>query len=235
VAMKCSFEIPTAHIKELREYTDYDFTLAHMWLSSEPYRTAYPYGSVMDNGMFELGSPLEFKDLQRAVKLAKPSVVIAPDHVGDASRTYADWREASSAFDCEVAGVLQGSTVAEMVDLYKRYRDQACEIICLPFRTPRVEVLKTIGAQGLFDKDDNTWHHFLGINSMDELHVLKSFRLKYSSVDTSKPIKAAIHQQDINSHLRGHGRIDMEAVYGTDVVERMKFNMQRFREIAQDE
>ena len=233
--MKCSFEIPTTHVRALKECQDYDFTLAHMWLHSEPYRVAYGYGSVMDNGMFELGSPLELKDLLRAVRLSRPSVVIAPDYLGDAQRTFNAWRDASSLFDCEVAGVLQGQNVGELVDLYKRYRDQACEIICFPFRTPRVEVLKTIGAQGLFDKGDETWYHFLGLNSMSELDVLKSFHLKSVSVDTSKPIKAAIYHQDIHAQLRGHGRIDMEATYDDETVELMKFNMIRFREVAQSE
>lgn len=232
--MKCSFEIPTAHVKELREHMEYDFTLAHMWLSSEAYRTAYGPGSVMDNGMFELGEPLEIGQLTRAVRLARPTVVIAPDFMGDADRTRDAWRLASARFDCEVAGVLQGKNVQEMVDLYRWYRDQACEIICFPFRTPRVEILKAIAARGWFD-GDNTWYHFLGLNSMEELEILKSFRLQNSSVDTSKPIKAAIYHADLHAHLRGHGRIDMEAVYDTETVERMRFNMDRFREIAQND
>lgn len=232
MGMKCSFEIPTAHVKILKEHQEYDFTLAHMWLQSEAYRVAYGPGSVMDNGMFELGEPLEPNQLERAVRLAKPSVVIAPDFRGDAPRTRDAWKGASAKFDCEVAGVIQGSTVAEMVELYRYYREQACEIICFPFRTPRVEVLKTIAARGWFD-GDSTWYHFLGLNSMEELEILKSFKLQNSSVDTSKPIKAAIYHQDIHATLRGHGRIDLEAVYDTEVVEKMRFNMDRFREIAQ--
>jgi len=232
MGMKCSFEIPTAHVKVLKEHQEYDFTLAHMWLSSEPYRVAYGPGSVMDNGMFELGTPLEIPELSRAVRLARPSVVIAPDYKGDATRTRNAWKDASAKFDCEVAGVIQGANVQEMVDLFQWYRNQACEIICFPFRTPRVEVLKMIAARGWFD-GDTTWYHFLGLNSMEELHTLKSFHLQHSSVDTSKPIKAAIFQKDIHSDLKALGRIDLEATYDTETVEKMRFNMDRFREEAQ--
>ena len=234
MGMKCSFEIPTAHAKVLRSHQDYDFTLAHMWLRSEPYRAAYDYGSVMDNGMYELGTPLELADLKRAVSLARPTVAIAPDYSGDTQRTFAAWRDASSLFDCEVAGVLQGSSVAELVDLFKRYRDQACEIICYPFRTPRIEVLKTLAAQGELDKSHEIWHHFLGLHSMSELQALKAFHLIHTSIDTSKPIKAAIHNKDIHSDLKGLGRIDLEATYDVETVDRMVFNANRFREIAQE-
>lgn len=203
-----------------------------MWLHSESYRAAYGAGSVMDNGMFELGEPLELDQLGRAVRLAKPSVVVAPDFRGDAERTRTAWKNASAKFDCEVAGVIQGANVGEMLDLYQWYRNQACEIICFPFRTPRVEILKSIAAKGWFD-GDTTWYHFLGLNSMDELEVLKSFKLQNSSVDTSKPIKAAIFHKDIHSDLKGLGRIDLEAVYDDEVVQKMRFNMDSFRQTAQ--
>ena len=68
---------------------------------------------------------------------------------------------------------------------------------------------------------------------MSELLEIKTFGLEFTSVDTSKPIKAAIYQKSITDNLRGLGRIDLNATLDKETLERCKFNMDRFREEAQ--
>lgn len=229
--MKCSFEIPTAHIKELKEHQEYDFVLAHMWLEDAQYRASYNSGMVMDNGAYELGEPLEVKTLHRVVRAARPTVMIAPDWLDDKDRTLNAWKECSLMFECEVAGVVVGKTLDEMIDCYKQYTMYGTEIICLPFRLNRVELLTQLEELKIIQRE--RWHHFLGLKHMEELQQLKSFKLPLQSVDTSKPLKAAIFGKTIYDNLQGLGKIDLGVEYEQEVVERMRFQMDRFREEAQ--
>lgn len=229
--MKCSFEIPTAHVIALKEHQEYDFVLAHMWMTDPVYRQSYLRGMVMDNGAYELGQPMELKDLMRVCKAARPTVMIAPDWIDNADRTMKAYNAASAALDCEVAGVVVGN-IDEQLDCLDYYLHHAVEIICVPFRLDRLAFLQEATKRGLLSGD--RWYHFLGLKSMDELREIKRFGLPNTSVDTSKPIKAAIHSKTIHDDLRGLGKLDMSATYGPETVERMAFQMDRFREIAQE-
>jgi hypothetical protein len=229
--MKCSFELPVRHINQLKEHQDYDFTLAHLVLQSEEYRAAYGAGNVMDNGYYELGEPLELRELSRAVKLGRPRVVISPDWHDNPTMTLRAYRDAVAFLDCEVAGVVVGTTIEDMLMCYREYAKQGTDIICLPFRLERLGLLKYLAEHNELDKEK--WYHFLGLRSMKELNDIKAYGLKYSSIDTSKPIKAAIHRKNITDDLRGLGRLDMNAQLDNETLERCRFNMDRFREEAQ--
>jgi hypothetical protein len=231
--MKCSFEIPTKHIRQLKEHQDYDFVLAHIWLNDPIYRGSYTSDMVMDNGAYELGEPLELKDCIRIVRAARPKVFISPDWIDDRQRTCKTYKDTDAALDCEVAGVVVGSDISEMLRCFEFYLEQAVEIICIPFRKPRLEFLHKASELKLLNPD--RWYHFLGLNSMEELKVIKSYKLPNTSIDTSKPIKAALHGKTIHDDLRGLGKLDHSLELSDEVVQAASFQMDRFREIAQEE
>jgi hypothetical protein len=230
--MKCSFEIPTKHIKVLKEHQEYDFVLAQVWLKDPAYRQAYTSkGMVMDNGAFELGEPLELKECIRIVRAAKPAVFISPDWLEDRDRTCKTWRDADAALDTEVAGVVVGTDVPDMLRCFEYYLEQQTQIICLPFKKPRLTFLAKAAELKLLDQEH--WYHFLGLNSMEELKAIKTYKLTNTSIDTSKPIKAALHGKTIHDDLTGLGKIDLDVEMSDEQVEQAAFQMDRFREEAQ--
>lgn len=226
--IKASFEIPTAHIMTLKEHQDYDFTLAHLALSSELYRRSYGEGNVMDNGQYELEEPLKMDDLRRAAKLIKPRVVISPDFWGEPIQlTLEAHKIATQILDCEVAGVVVGETVEEMEECYRKYKTLGTEIICWPFRKDRLTVLKALQVKG--DLDPDKWNHFLGFKGLEELTELKKFGFEFASIDTSEPVKAAVFDYPVFEN-RKVGKLDHEMIMTKEQLERARFNMDRFRE-----
>lgn len=230
--MKSSFEIPIPHIKQLKANQDFDFTLAQHWITSELYRSSYDPGSVMDNGAYETGQPMEIRDLRRAASLARPSVVIAPDWINDNKRTRAAYKQAMPAFDCEVAAVVCGPTVEDMCDDVKYYLDQSVDILAFPFRLDRLACI-TIMEYEL--KESDVWIHLLGAKSLGEVQAIRTLVKDFNtSVDTSKPIKAAIYEKGVYDDLRGYGHLVLQDRLDEATLHRCVFNMNRWRSEVQN-
>jgi hypothetical protein len=232
--MKVSFEIPVSGIMKLKGHQDYDFTLAHMALTNEHYRMSYGEGNVMDNGMYELDSPMSVQDLMRAVKLIKPGVMISPDFPTERRMTLEAHKICVKMFDCEVAGVICGENLEDRVQCYEDYLKLGTNIICVPFRYMRREFMIAIKEAGLLmtKPDTEIWYHYLGLVDMSELQFLLDLNLPWCSIDTSKPIKAAIHDKNIYDDLRGLGKIDLMMDMDERLIDKCVFQMERFRDIC---
>src|SRR5262245_44665464 len=125
--MKVAFELPYKHIKKLKNYQDYNFLLAHKVLDSPEYRNDYGVGGgVMDNSQYELGEPLEIRQLHLAYRMMNPDVVIAPDWLGDREKTVRSYKEAATLLEGEVAGVVQGENTLDMLKCYGELLKQGC-------------------------------------------------------------------------------------------------------------
>lgn len=229
--MKVAFELPYKHIKKLKNYQDYNFLLAHKVLDDPQYRADYGVGAgVLDNSQYELGEPLEIRQLHMATRLCQPDVVIAPDWLGDREKTVRSYKEASALIEGEVAGVVQGENTLDMLKCYGELLKQGCVFICLPFRLNRVELMELVVQQNLMSP--NVWYHFLGLKSLKELRAILALGLgPNTSIDTSKPIKAALYNKSMYDNLRNHN-IDWDRQLSPDEEQTVIEYMQAFTSIV---
>jgi hypothetical protein len=221
--MKLYAEIPKFWLKTLSPLFDGDFALAQLVLEDTVYADFYAGQSasgrfvILDNGFHELGHPLSPAELTRAADLIHPSVVIAPDKLGDYRFTLDSVFEMRDILpqQYDIGAVLCGVSPAERADFFMK-SNKVCKMLCLPFRENRFEWFCD-----LMEKIPKyiQWPprlHLLGVN---ELWELKAFRDKFEeegipsrrvSVDTSKMIKFGILHQRLSTEmnsLRGTGRL----------------------------
>jgi hypothetical protein len=231
--LRLAFEIPTAHMEELRDVADFGFYLAHLALSDDTYRRATYPGGLLDNGQFELDEPMDLPRLVQAARLVRPAYCVQPDWLGDRARTCAAFDEADSVLPCEVAAVAQGESAEDLARAIRYYYAKSAGVICLPFRRPRLDAIQLMQDAGDFRPE--VWYHFLGLVSMEEYEKILGLRLPSASLDTSKPVKAALAGKDMREDLRGMGKLDYARVMTEDELARAAFNMAMMRKMAWDE
>ena len=194
--MKVAMEIPIVHLKELSEHCDYDFAIAHLVLKYgvgsqyvKFYRKQAESGREvwMDNGFHELGYSLPLDKLLTAAKMIHPTHFVAVEIARDPITTHHHVIEAkrhlrAKKLPYKLVGTWQGSKRA------LERLEEMCDVVALPFRRPRQEVLT----------DENSRnYHFFGIRTLDELR-----RTPPRSIDTSAPIKYALQGIDLRDRER---------------------------------
>lgn len=203
--MRLGMEIPRFWLETLSPLMDYDFAIAHQVLEDEFYANFYREQAakgrfvVLDNGFHELGHPLSAPELVAAADRIRPSVVIAPDRLGDMRFSLDSFDELRHIlppeYGCGI--VVQGVSPAERAELFMKTMKHA-KMLCFPFREPRFEWFCD-----LLEKIPKyiQWPpriHLLGVN---ELWELKAFREKFDeigieskrvTIDTSKPVKFGV-------------------------------------------
>lgn len=216
-------EIPKTWLETLSPLMDGDFALAQLVLEDKYYADFYANQSksgrfvVLDNGFHELGRPLSPPELLEATLRIKPSIVVAPDRLGDQRFGLEQFFETLKIMPPEigVGVVLAGVSPAERAEMFMKTMKHA-KMLCLPFKENRFEWFCD-----LIEKIPRyiQWPpriHLLGVN---ELWELKAFRDKFAeegvapsriSIDTSKPIKFGILRKKLDSKidtLRGLGSL----------------------------
>lgn len=190
--MLLTFEIPTKHVAEYVPLEDFEFGLAHLFLKKdypgyEEYQKLYQ-GCLLDNSMYELGSPLPTVSLIQAASLANPIAVISPDWMDKYRETmdaaYDLWEKKPHGVEWTVGVVVQGKDYNERRKFFLECQANRCSPICFPFRSPRDETIKQLSREGHLKS--NQWYHLLGLRDWNEL------TWRYPgiwSIDTSKPFK----------------------------------------------
>ncbi len=188
--------MPYGNVPGLRSLdTDFDFILADRIIHSSEYLSYYhedfPYSlRMLDNGMHEGGTPLVASTLLDMAAELGVDVIIGPDHKNDWEatlerttmfRTY--WKgltaivlhTASDCIDTPLNQLLYAHRCAIRADF---------NIICLPYRTRNKVALNA------FPFAEGIWYHFLGLNNLAELEVMKNLSKTNSvSLDTGKPFR----------------------------------------------
>jgi hypothetical protein len=191
-------EIPTHHLDHISEHTDFDYALCHEVFKSGPdgaytkfYRKQAREGREvwLDNGVNELGTPMDIDDIIRAGELIEATHLIAPDYFHDGAQTLTKIyqmkeRLAKHSVPFKLIGVWQG----EKKDLRRTVRE--CDVTSLPYRKLRDKYMS-------LDEFASTDFHYLGFRTLDELR-----RYPPKSIDTSMPIRAAVHGIDLQSRDR---------------------------------
>jgi hypothetical protein len=217
--MKLSMEIPTALLKTISSLVDLDFILAQFVLEDPDYAEFFRKSTrfkILDNGFHERGEPLSLTEIAEAAERCAPNVVIAPDWLGDAARTYegftATKKKLGSAY--KLGTVLQGKTREERVSFFNAVRSDT-HLLCLPFKSERYSNFSEL-------VDSTPKHikwppriHLLGMKSLQEMKLFadlfNDLGISHrTSVDTGKLVKFGIAKQAIDEYteLRGKGLLD---------------------------
>jgi hypothetical protein len=216
--MRLGLELPTAMLREFSPLTDYDFALAQHVLDSEKYREHFMRARdegrfvLMDNGVHETGHPLSAAELLQAADMIKPSVVIAPDVIGDYEATHRGFEEAVElmAGKYPLGLCLQGRTREQRTRLFHATY-QKIAMLALPYRFERLTWIQELTETFPFIK----WPpriHLMGVKSFTELMMFRTqfemLRVSQSrvTVDTAKPLKAAMagrRFKSIDEDIRG--------------------------------
>jgi hypothetical protein len=215
-------EIPKFWLDTLSPLCDGDFAIAHYVLEDEYYANFYRRQSelgrlvILDNGFHELGHPLSVPELVAAADRIKPSVVIAPDRLGDYRFGLDAFEELRHVLPAEygVGAVLTGVSPAERAEFFMKTMKH-CKMLCLPFREPRFEWFSDLLLKIPKYIQWPPRIHLLGVNELWELQAFRNLfdemgiESKRTSVDTSKAIKFGVAGKRINEklQLRGLGKL----------------------------
>lgn len=177
--------------------------MAPVALSSAEYvrhiRLAKAAGSIviLDNGTPYLGQSVPDAELNEAITLVGPDVVILPDVLNDSQATAARLRSFLDTYaahlDVAFMGVIQGRTREEYSYIYREYMNDPCiSHIGIPFMGASIDGLYFERARflsALHDADlvyNTRSHHLLGLSHSGniELRALSHFPF-IRSCDTS--------------------------------------------------
>jgi hypothetical protein len=220
--VKLCMEIPTEHLEDLSPLCEMDFALAHMVLDNRRYASFYKEMSarrreiILDNSFHELGVPLSPIELRLAAREIKPTVVVAPDKLGERTWNWEQWEETVSVMKGEypVGIVVTGSEPQLRAQYISAALSRGCNWFFWPFKEARELWLKE--SIHLFNRM-KTRHHLLGVSSLSELRSCRALFEELgirASVDTSKPIKFGqkLQRFEPGIELRGAGPLRMDAV-----------------------
>lgn len=218
--MNLAMEIPKSMLKEVSEYTDVDFALAHMVLEDDEYaafykeqRSKFRRRVILDNGMHELDlQPLSVNQLIEAAKKINPSCVVPPDKLGDAKFTYENFQTCRThpSWNWDPMMVIQGGTRDERLKLFAS-TVRFTMTMGLPYREKRLAWFQEITAAVPAHVKLPPNLHLFGMNEVEEL--VSFCRLTQGlgwpaeriTMDTAKPIKWA---------QKGKNMLGMKQVHG---------------------
>lgn len=206
---------------------DYIYVLAN-FLKEEPYREWLegicamknrPF-IMMDNGTYELGTPIANQLLIDYTVMYRPDVVIAPDYIGDMHSTLAafqpfrrKWKKMLANWSGtklpQFMAVLQGKTFQELYQCYQKYREYSVNYIGVPIHVHRILGRPQFISWLRYAKKGVGAFHLLGLDDLAELWCY-SGEYHVVSVDTTLPVylcpqalfadRPKVEQVDHNAH-----------------------------------
>lgn len=220
--MLLGMEIPTAHLDEVSALTDIDFALAHLVLENEQYAEFYRKQSdagrivILDNSFHELGAPLSSPELLAAARRIQPSVIVAPDKLGQAKWNWDQFEQLTNICKGEfhVGIVVAGNDHYDRLNYVSAALSRKCIWFFWPYKEPRLQWMHELWR--LQPSLRAQFHHMLGVSTLEELHQVQEFQFHHYergvsfSYDTCKPLKFGY--RGIRFHkglnLRGAGPLD---------------------------
>jgi hypothetical protein len=139
--IKIYHEAPLSIFDDVRKLTDGDYALVHLLDSDERYAAEFMESKsldrhiILDNSAYELGESFDPKVYARWVEVLDPDVYLVPDVPGHMQQTltyFSDWMDKYS-FNGKVMGVVQGTTVEEVIFCFKELQALGADIIGIPF------------------------------------------------------------------------------------------------------
>jgi len=218
--MKLSLELPTAYLDYFSKLTDFEFCLAQVALESPEYAEFYKKQGkagrmvILDNGFHEMGRPLSVPELEKAVELVTPSLVVAPDWIGKPVETFDAFEKMAVRMkghpSTSLAAVLVGRDQQERASYFMNVAPRV-KMLCFPYREPR-----QVWFQELFESYPRVeaWPqfiHLLGMSDFEEAQWWKRIERRWPfppytlSIDTAKPVKWGLENipMDFDTNPRG--------------------------------
>lgn len=210
--MKFTTEIPTKYLSTLEPYIEMHFVIA-TYLEKDPdyaffFQKKVKRPIILDNGMFEMGYPMQPEHLVEWAEKLHPELVFAPDQHPNREETL----RLSYAFIklCEgrnvpketIGLIPQGKDPEEVCECWKEMQSWGDYPIGLSFLNDRPKVIELGLEQKLFEP--KRWYHMLGLYNLMDIFTWPAQYIK--SMDTIKPFKAALRNESILKGTRGGGK-----------------------------
>ncbi len=199
--IELAMEMPRRLLNDISPLCDFEFCLAQE-TDNEEYANFYKNAvdkigrmCIMDNGFHELGRPLSVLELFAAANKVNPTYVIAPDMLDDIKWTFAEWKKCVHVFRDSKVKVAPVLVDAPELDQKSFILNVGGDMLCLPFRRPRLEWYKFHRGE---IRKKFAHLHLLGINTLEELEEFSQLGYEDGlrmSVDTAKPVKWGLLQQ----------------------------------------
>jgi hypothetical protein len=248
--IKFSMEIPTKYIGYMSDCEDQGFAIVPYVLKYPEYAKAYrelylEKGKkvILDNGAYEATTSSSLDHILKVVRLLGGSrhnlIVVLPDvpceyeksirltidTKDELQKRLASNHPAAQIFpDINLMGVVQGATLEEQWRCYNTLLDEGIKNIALSFLWDRVSFLRKYGSE--LGKHPI---HLLGCYGIQEIQWLRRINETWNldlSIDTVKPLKAAIAGKSIEEYERGEVSVkwNPEATLGDKVLARWRRN-----------
>ena len=150
---KIAHEAPLSIAPLIRELTDYDYALVHLFLEPEGekyfnfFRESLKMGRevILDNSSYELGDSFNPKIFNKWITKLKPTYYVVPDCPGNCKETMTraiKWcnnpeiEKRDRDFNIKKIGVVQGRTYEEIVECYKFWDEAGIDKIAFTFFYP---------------------------------------------------------------------------------------------------
>ena len=139
--MLISHEAPLDIMESVREFTDYDYCLVHLLEESEKYVDYFLNSKknnrkiIMDCSLYELGSAFDIKKYIKWIDKIQPTQYIVPDVWQDYAKNISNYKNFTSKYKNlpgSKMGVLQGSSMQELIESYK-FMSQEADVVCISF------------------------------------------------------------------------------------------------------
>ena len=258
--MQIAHECPLVLMEDSRDWTDYDYALAHLFKSNKQY---YQYfvdslklgrTVIMDNGVFETGTPMPLKELAHWVDKLQPTEYIISDVLENNVQTIENCEKWCSLYKDRFSssisiGVAQGQNYNDfiwcynqlvgLVDKiaisfdYKWYRELAPHPNqYVSWMLGRVLLVNRMIQDGVLAT--SIPHHFLGVS----LPIEGKFYNQYQwleSLDTSSPVVHGIlgitYEKNFGLYHKESQHLDkiIDCVLTEEQMNRISYNVHEFR------
>lgn len=150
--IKIAHEAPICIMGEIRDKTDYDYALVHLFETHPEYLNHFKQSIklgrevILDNSIFELGEAFDIGKYAGWIEELKPTEYILPDVLEDGFMTVKkaeDWLNRYSHLPGKKIGVVHGKTIKEFIYCYESLVELGVDKIAFTFRGQLYESLVT--------------------------------------------------------------------------------------------
>lgn len=201
--IRIGFECPNEMFPSILPLGDFNFALTKEVLKNrelaEYYRTSKKF-CFLDNSTNEELVPCSLKEIEKAAALINPDMVVAPDFLGDSTKTLAGLPATIDSFGRgNVLPVVQGSSLEEIFDCAKGIRGHSLDCVAVPYdlvlgRNASVADMARVRSLVVYHLVTILGFrkiHLLGLTSLEELIYYwwtPEIRSHIGSIDTGGPI-----------------------------------------------
>ena len=188
--MKTNCELPNSMLKMNAYLNDYDFVLFHLYSVDKTYREYYQgmrkYRPnrlmILDNSAYEFfikGDELDVDGYMTAIQELQPDMFLLPDVLMNkwdtilgSQKFILKWESQAKGCPAQPMAVLQGNTVAELIDCAKEYKEMGIVNIAVPFHNSFFAEYSKNDESEFNNHLRNDWRLHAGAIGLDDEYAL---------------------------------------------------------------